>query len=259
MLGCGAAREFARSSTSARWVLYTDCDVLFPAGFAAALGRDLALLDRAGFRAAQLNFDALEPSRWGEFEFSMDKQVILNRLDRDRNGEWWRAEGDEAFDGDCEKISCIRCMQGFGMLIQRELLDQIGGFDPALDSGEDRDVAARIVAADERIAFLPRLAISHSYDFDLVRIARRKWWHGKFSALTSEKHPKLYRGSMGSCFRMLASAMTPPKCFRSPRGRVYFAVQAVSFAASHILHAALLKLRGNRGSPGSAARQFKGL
>ena len=90
---------------------------------------------------------------------------------------------------------------------------------------------------------LRRPCLCHAYDFTLLRIMRRKWWHGKFSVLTARKHSDLYPNSLAACVRMMLSACAPPPAFRGFYGRIYFAAQAWTFGLSHLLHASILSAR----------------
>lgn len=234
--GCGAAREIGRASTRADWTLYTDCDVSFPNTFMPALLNTLRSARDSKFDAVQLDFSPSNATVWGEFEFHFDKLTLLSRSEMNRGQEWWKGKRLDRISEDVDFLE-LTCMQGFGMLIRRDALIAIGGFDSRLNSGEDRDVAARLRKNGVRIGLSPRCFLYHSYDFSLIRIIRRKIWHGQFSALTSAKHPDEFSKSVLSCVRMMTiGQVLPPVHFRSLRGRIYFALQAVAFGCAHIFY-----------------------
>ena len=203
-LGCGAARELARPRTRAPWVLYTDADVTFPVGFYQTLLDEITRAEALCLDGVQLDFKPRDATRWGFFEFLLDRMVILNRSALADDGDWWDRDASvDEWTGN-ETMVPVSCMQGFGMLLRREAVDAIGGFDRRLDSGEDRDIAARLIKAGGRICMTSKCFVLHSYDFAFSRILRRKSWHGEFSALTSAIHPDLFPGSIVSCLRMMS-------------------------------------------------------
>lgn len=240
LLGCGAARELGRRIIRAAWTLYTDCDVLFPDNFVQTVFDTIQHAEIKGIDAVQLDFKASNPTKWGHFEFLLDKLVILNRSKQSTKNDWWEAQSFDLPPSQDFFIE-LTCMQGFGMLIRSDAVEAVGGFDPSLDSGEDRDIAVRLIKSHRRIGLTIKCFLFHSYDFGLIRILRRKIWHGRFSALTSAKHPDEFPNSIGSCLRLMFIAATfPPLPFRSLQGRVYFSLQAIAFGSAHILNSILL-------------------
>jgi hypothetical protein len=59
------------------------------------------------------------------------------------------------------------------MLLRRDALNTVGGFDLRLDSGEDRDVAAKFIKSGKTIGLSHDCFVLHNYDFGLLRVLRR--------------------------------------------------------------------------------------
>jgi hypothetical protein len=63
------------------------------------------------------------------------------------------------------------------MAIPRRQFESLGGFDPALSSGEDQDLALRHTAAGGRIAFVPAAhCVHHDSALDVRSYCRRVEW-----------------------------------------------------------------------------------
>lgn len=237
-LGCGQAREKVRPRTEAKWVFYTDADIVFESDAGACIAVATQAAEQDGLAAVQLGFAARNETVWGKFEYLMDKSALENRTPRQSRDKWWISDPTEPDSlpyaaGDLVPICCL---QGFGMVIRRDVLDSIGGFDTDLGACEDREIAARLGAAGYRIGYSKRPVVFHDYGFTLKQIVRRKWRHGKFSAVTSRKHLSHYGFGIWPCIKMMLIAAHPPQPYRSLRGRIYFVTQAITFGGSHILH-----------------------
>lgn len=126
-------------------------------------------------------------------------------------------------------INQLNILQGFAMLLKSDLLEKINGFNKFLQTGEDRDIAARILESGEKIAFLPEPIIYHLYNFNLYRIIKRKCWHGKYFPHYTRSHLDIYPKVFFTIIKMLLFSIVPPKPWNSLSGRIYYIIQAFSF------------------------------
>lgn len=66
------------------------------------------------------------------------------------------------------------------LIVKREIFDHIGGFDPNLNSGEDRDLSRKIQRLGYRTIHDNKLkVIHHGYPKNLKEFFKREKWHGK--------------------------------------------------------------------------------
>lgn len=73
-----------------------------------------------------------------------------------------------------------RCAAG-NMSVRAESFRPLGGFDPALSSSEDQDLAMRFTARGGRLAYLPEASAIHRDEgLDLRRYCRRSEWGMEF-------------------------------------------------------------------------------
>jgi glycosyltransferase involved in cell wall biosynthesis len=84
---------------------------------------------------------------------------------------------------------------GCNMTFRREVLMQIGGFDPIYRSaGDDVDVCWRIQALGETVGFHPSAIVWHHRRNSLKAYWKQQKGYGKAEALLEEKWPEKYNG-----------------------------------------------------------------
>ncbi len=68
---------------------------------------------------------------------------------------------------------------GGNLIIRTDIFRALGGFNPGLVSGEDTELAARLIAKGQKIFFDPELCVVHLRNPKSVRqFFRRQLWHG---------------------------------------------------------------------------------
>jgi GT2 family glycosyltransferase len=85
---------------------------------------------------------------------------------------------------------------GAFLLLRREMLDELGGFDAGFRMyGEDIDLAYRAAQADWERWYVPAAVVTHDYAAVVDRrfLTRHTWWHVRGMARFVRKHPERLR------------------------------------------------------------------
>lgn len=75
------------------------------------------------------------------------------------------------------------------IICRRSALDDIGGFDEALRSGEDVDLCWRLVDAGSRLRYEPVAQVAHEHRVDMRDWLERKAFYGSSAAPLAARHP----------------------------------------------------------------------
>lgn len=75
------------------------------------------------------------------------------------------------------------------IICRRRALDEVGGFDETLHSGEDVDLCWRLVEAGARLRYEPIALVAHDHRTDLGEWFLRKAFYGKSAAPLAVRHP----------------------------------------------------------------------
>ncbi|MGV0652449.1 mycofactocin biosynthesis glycosyltransferase MftF [Mycolicibacterium thermoresistibile] len=75
------------------------------------------------------------------------------------------------------------------IICRRKVLDEIGGFDEALRSGEDVDLCWRLVEAGTRLRYEPIALVAHDHRTDIGEWLGRKAFYGSSAAPLTARHP----------------------------------------------------------------------
>jgi hypothetical protein len=82
------------------------------------------------------------------------------------------------------------------LLLRREMLDELGGFDPGFRLyGEDIDLCYRAAKAGWERWYVPQAIVSHAHAAVTDRrfLTRRSWWHWRGIGRFIRKHPERLR------------------------------------------------------------------
>jgi GT2 family glycosyltransferase len=159
--GCNAAA----AATSAPWVLFLNPDTVVPDGALDAL-LDCALARNARAAAPRINLadGQYQPGsanrRLPTFSFLLTESLLLHRV---WSGNPWKRSNDlPGFDPAASGV--IEQPLGAAVLVRRDCLDAIGGWDEQFAPMwfEDVDLAARLAAAGEIIAYCAGVTITHA-------------------------------------------------------------------------------------------------
>ncbi|MGV0834112.1 mycofactocin biosynthesis glycosyltransferase MftF [Mycolicibacterium thermoresistibile] len=75
------------------------------------------------------------------------------------------------------------------IICRRKALEEIGGFDEALRSGEDVDLCWRLVEAGTRLRYEPIALVAHDHRTDMCEWLGRKAFYGGSAAPLTVRHP----------------------------------------------------------------------
>lgn len=75
------------------------------------------------------------------------------------------------------------------IVCRRGMLDEMGGFDETLHSGEDVDLCWRLIEAGARLRYEPIALVAHDHRTDLREWFSRKAFYGSSAAPLSVRHP----------------------------------------------------------------------
>jgi len=125
-----AARQLGYQAAITRWVLFTDADVVFPPEYFTRLAQvelDPATAGIVGVKGTVHGYDGYH--RW-----FVRGQAALMALG-------------------------IPAATGSNMLVRRDVLDRLDGFDPELSVNEDSELMFRVRKGGDRVVFRPDLAV----------------------------------------------------------------------------------------------------
>jgi cellulose synthase/poly-beta-1,6-N-acetylglucosamine synthase-like glycosyltransferase len=139
------ARQIGAELAKTEWLLFTDADVVFPPDYFQGLSR------YAGFDS-----------------------VYGGKLSRDRFRRYYRGF---AFAQRVSHWIGIPAVSGSNLLVRRQVVLSVGGFDPELVCNEDSELGWRIKRAGYRIGFAPDLPVYATDHRRLERGVLRKTLH----------------------------------------------------------------------------------
>lgn len=90
------------------------------------------------------------------------------------------------------------------IICRRRALEEVGGFDETLTSGEDVDLCWRLVESGARLRYEPIALVAHDHRTDLGEWFLRKAFYGKSAAPLSVRHPGKTAPMVISAWTLLA-------------------------------------------------------
>jgi len=132
----------------------------------------------------------------------------------------------------------INYINGGHLIIHRSMFEKVGGFDSALETGEDYEFCARARMLGARIENDPQLKVVHAgYPKSIKRFFIRERWHARgdyksFKTLTSSKPALVSLANL--CMAVtctIGMIIFPQPWFTFPSAYILF-ITGVSFAAS---------------------------
>lgn len=144
------------------------------------------------------------------------------------------------------------------IICRRRMLEEVGGFDETLHSGEDVDLCWRLVEAGARLRYEPIALVAHDHRTELGEWFLRKAFYGTSAAPLSERHPGktaplvisgwtlvvwvlMAMGGFGYLASVLAAGLTARRVANSLRS-VETEPRQVAAIAAHGLWSAALQL-----------------
>jgi glycosyltransferase involved in cell wall biosynthesis len=177
------ARQLGAELAHTDWLLFTDADVVFPEGYFEVLGGSTSTSTSAGV-------------------------VYGPKLSRDRFAVYYRWFG---YGQQCSHWLGIPAATGSNLLVRKDALAAVGGFDPELVCNEDSELVWRIKRAGYRTRFDPALPV---YARDHRRLDSglwRKTFHSVFrcALLYWDLIPARWRGADWGYWSQQQSGRTP--------------------------------------------------
>jgi N-acetylglucosaminyl-diphospho-decaprenol L-rhamnosyltransferase len=189
-----ANRGFAE--TSGELVVLANPDAIPDPGAVQTLGAFAATRSRLGIAGPRLRYPdgSWQPSRrrfptvGGTLVRRTPLRVLFPPFERQRGHYLLDERPDEPVRADW--------MLAAFLLLRREMLDEIGGFDPGYRMyGEDIDLCYRAAKAGWERWYVPGATVTHAYDAVIDRrfFTRRTLWHWRGMARFVRKHPERLR------------------------------------------------------------------
>lgn len=237
-LTIGAGRNALLRYTNSEWLILTDADTTFSSDYFDQLENYFTKLDLQHVVALCGGIGINKTSALGLYESIMDLASLVSKLEGRKHNVFSPvfAEHDGQIADIASKMNAqflafdgqpTHCIQGFNQIVNRSLALSIGGYDPAMVSAEDRDMANNIRLHGGRIVFAPRCVVNHNYEFTLADIARRKFIHGfwcervriKYGAAPDIANPH----SVQRWLKYFSKSIAPPFPYKTTSlGRFYF-------------------------------------
>lgn len=209
--GGSNARNAGLHAATGEIVAFCDDDVLVDPGWLASLALAFAHSDRVGGAAGLTLPRELEtPAQvWYEGFASADRGLERRVLDR----------RDPPPDRPLFPFTIGDLGSGENFAFRRELLIELGGFDPGLGTatatlgGEDVEAMFRVLLADRQVIYEPRAIVRHAHQREFEQFERRVWGYGVglTACLTKvlSEHPRLLPELLRKLPRGLAYALSP--------------------------------------------------
>ncbi len=195
-LGFAANANLGIAATGADLVVVANPDAVPEPGAVTALHEVVAARPRAGVAGPQMRFPdgTWQPSRrrFPTVTGTLVRRTPLRLLLRPMERQTAHYHLDERPEGPVE----ADWMLGGFLLLRREMLDELGGFDPGFRLyGEDIDLCYRAAKAGWERWYVPAAVVVHAYDraSDRRFLDRRTLWHWRGIARFVRKHPERLR------------------------------------------------------------------
>ena len=103
----------------------------------------------------------------------------------------------------------VNYLGSFNLSYRRAVLEQVDGFDESYRraSGEDNDLAYRVMKRGYRLAFTRDARVAHYHPDNLWRYLRQQFWHGFWRMRIYHDHPDM---AGGDAYGGLADFIQPP-------------------------------------------------
>jgi GT2 family glycosyltransferase len=195
-LGFAANVNRGMAETSGELVLVANPDAVPEPGAVAELVRFAESRPRAGVVGPQMRFPdgVWQPSRrrFPTVSGTLVRRTPLRRLLRPAERQRAHYLLDERPE---DPVEADWMLGGF-LLLRRQMLDELGGFDPRFRMyGEDIDLCYRAMKAGWERWYVPAAVVRHAYGRETDRrfLTRRTLWHWAGILRFVRKHPERLR------------------------------------------------------------------
>jgi glycosyltransferase involved in cell wall biosynthesis len=209
--GGSNARNAGLHAAKGEIVAFCDDDVLVDRGWLASLALALTSGERVGGAAGLTLPRELETTAqvWYEGFASADRGLERRLLDR----------REPPADRPLFPFTIGDLGSGENFAFRRDLLIELGGFDPALGTatatlgGEDVEAMLRVLLSDHQVVYEPGAIVRHAHQREFEQFERRVWGYGVgLTACLSKaliEHPRLGWELLRKLPRGLAYAISP--------------------------------------------------
>ena len=195
-LGFAANANRGLAETSGGLAVVANPDAVPEDGAVAMLADFMSAHPRCGIAGPRMLYPdgRWQPSRrrfptvWGTLVRRTPLRRVLRPLERQR--------GHYLLDERPEEPVPADWMLGAFLLLRRELVDELGGFDPGFRLyGEDIDLCYRAAKAGWERWYVPAAVVRHAWqrESDARLLSRRTLWHWRGIARFVRKHPERLR------------------------------------------------------------------
>jgi GT2 family glycosyltransferase len=181
--GLDFARNAALDAATCEWIAFLDDDVVVDRHWLDGLYTVWSEVPEAGgYTGLVLPFRLDTPA-----------QLHFEQLGGFRRGFERIHHRSSSFDNPLHPVGAGVVGAGCNMVFRRDLLQSLGGFDEALDTGSplpgggDLDIFYRVLRAGWTIVYEPRLTVYHEHRETLTQLRRQYWsWGLGFMAFLSK-------------------------------------------------------------------------
>ncbi len=162
-LGFGVGMNTGFAQASGRYVLIFNPDIILPEGSLETLIRFLDANPNVGMVGPRLN-NPDGSLQYSCYRFMEPKTVLYRRVPLLRSLPFAKRHIDSYLmtDVDHSKTQDVDYLLGAAMLVRKEVLQKVGGFDPAyFVYFEDQDLCRQIWKAGWRVVYHPEAVMTH--------------------------------------------------------------------------------------------------
>jgi GT2 family glycosyltransferase len=125
---------------------------------------------------------------------------------------------------------------GANMAISRKVFNLVGGFDPKLDSAEDREFGARLFLNGYNIEYLEGLTVKHKYHTSISRTVKRHMWHAKGNRALYARYPQVFSNPLTNRLSLIADSFA-----MKGKNRTYYLLCSLAVGIPYMIKFSLMR------------------
>ena len=178
-----------------------DCTLIEQSNGGPAAARNTGWRNACGEIICFTDSDCLPPADWVEnlvAEYCSGEVAGAGGTYGIANPEYWLARciHEEIIERHAAMSSRVNYLGSFNLSYRKRVLEEVGGFDESFlrASGEDNDLAYRIVKCGYQLAFTRAARVMHHHPHRLLQYLRQQFRHGYWRMKLYRRHPDMSRG-----------------------------------------------------------------